>query len=141
MFTPEELQSAVSLQIYDLSTSVFLSNGDLTFSKIDLPFQIQFSNINAISVGDFNDDDIPDILFGGNMYESKPEMGRYDASYGNLLIGDGHGGFSLMPVQESGIKIDGQVRKIQKISTPSGDRIVVANNNQYVQVFRRSSKK
>ena len=74
------------------------------------------------------------------MYESKPEMGRYDASYGSLLLGDGEGGFSLLPVPESGLKIDRTVREIRKVATPLGDRIVVANNNNYVQVFRKRTE-
>lgn len=74
------------------------------------------------------------------MYESKPEMGRYDASYGSLLLGDGEGGFRLLPVLESGLKIDRAVREIRKVSTPLGDRIVVANNNNYVQIFRKSTE-
>jgi len=137
VFNPRELEGATVLKVYDLSTSVYLSNGDLTYSKIDLPMQVQFSNTYAISVDDYNDDALPDILFGGNMYESKPEMGRYDASYGSLLLGDGEGGFSLLPVRESGLKIDRAVREIRKVSTPNGDRIVVVNNNDYVQVFRK----
>ncbi len=138
VFSPKELEGATILNAYDLSTSVYLSNGDLTYSKIDLPMQVQFSNTYAISVEDYNGDGLPDILFGGNMYESKPEMGRYDASYGSLLLGDGKGGFSLLPVNESGLKIDRAVREIRKVSTPGGDRIIVANNNDYVQVFSKS---
>lgn len=140
VFSAQELEGATILKAYDLSTSVYLSNGDLTYSKIDLPMQVQFSNTYAILVDDYNDDAIPDILFGGNMYESKPEMGRYDASYGSLLLGDGEGGFNLLPVPESGLKIDRAVREIRKVATPLGDRIVVANNNNYVQVFRRSTE-
>lgn len=140
VFSAQELEGATILKAYDLSTSVYLSNGDLTYSKIDLPMQVQFSNTYAISVEDYNNDGIPDILLGGNMYESKPEMGRYDASYGSLLLGDGEGGFSLLPVSESGIKIDRAVREIRKVSTSHGDRIVVANNNNFVQVFRKSTE-
>lgn len=138
VFSPQELESATLLKAYDLSTSVYINNGDLTYSKIDLPMQVQFSATYAISVDDYNGDKLPDILFGGNMYESKPEMGRYDASYGSLLLGNGKGGFRLMPVVESGLKIDGPVREILKVSTPHGDRIVVANNNDYAQIFRKS---
>jgi len=140
IFSPQELESAILLEAHDLSTSVYLSNGDLAFSKIDLPMQVQFSNTFAISVGDYNGDDLADILFGGNMYQSKPEMGRYDASYGSLLLGDGSGGFKLMPASESGLKIDRAVRVIRKVSSPFGDRIVVANNNDYLQIFIKSSE-
>ena len=140
VFSPKELEGATVLKAYDLSTSVYLSNGGLTYSKIDLPMQVQFSNTYAISVDDYDGDELPDILLGGNMYESKPEMGRYDASYGTLLLGNGKGDFRLMPVFESGLKIDGPVREIRKVSTTHGDRIVVANNNDYVQVFRKSTE-
>ena len=140
IFSPQELESAIILKAHDLSTSVYLSSGNLTFSKIDLPIQVQFSNTFAISVGDYNGDDLPDILFGGNMYHSKPEMGRYDASYGSLLLGDGSGDFKIMPASESGLKIDRAVRAIRKVSTPFGDRVVVANNNDYQQLFKKSSE-
>jgi len=140
VFSPKELDGATVLKAYDLSTSVYLSNGNLIYSKIDLPMQVQFSNTYAISVEDYNGDEITDILFGGNMYESKPEMGRYDASFGALLLGDGKGGFKLLPAHESGLKIDKAVREIRKVSTRYGNRIVVANNNDYVQVFRKRTE-
>jgi len=140
VFSPKELDGATVLKAYDLSTSVYLSNGNLIYSKIELPMQVQFSNTYAISVEDYNGDEITDILFGGNMYESKPEMGRYDASFGALLLGDGKGGFKLLPAHESGLKIDKAVREIRKVSTRYGNRIVVANNNDYVQVFRKRTE-
>ena len=102
--------------------------------------QVQFSNTYAISVEDFNGDSFPDILLAGNMYQSKPEMGRYDASYGSLLIGDGTGSFQLVPVSESGLKLDGEVRAIQSIPSPAGNTIIVANNNDYPRLFRKSSE-
>jgi len=140
VFSIEEIEEARRLIANDLSTSIYLSNGNLTYSKIELPMQVQFSETHAISIGDYNGDGFTDVLFGGNMYESKPEMGRYDASYGSLLIGDGTGGFNFMSVATSGLKIDGPVRKIRKIATPDGDRIVVVNNNDYAQIFRKNSK-
>jgi len=45
-----------------------------------------------------------------------------------------------MPVSESGLKIDKAVRGIRKVSTPFGNRIVVANNNDYAQIFKRKSE-
>ena len=140
IFGPQELENAILLKAYDLATSVYLNNGDLTFSKVELPMQVQFSNTYAIAVGDYNGDEIPDILLGGNMYDSKPEMGRYDASYGSLLIGNGSGDFTLMPTSQSGLKIDRAVRAIRNVSTPLGNRIVVANNNDYPQMFKSSSE-
>jgi len=138
VFTKKELEGATVLKAQDLETVMYLSQGQLTYSKVDLPFQIQFSNTYAILIDDFNGDNNPDVLFGGNMYESKPEMGIYDASYGSLMLGDGKGEFQLMPVAQSGIKIDRAVRKIQKISNPTGERILVANNNDNAQIFKEN---
>ena len=135
IFTPQELEGSGILHTYQLSTSIYLSNGTLNFSKIDLPPQVQFSTTYAISVADYNNDSYPDILLGGNMYESKPEMGRYDASYGNLLLGHGNGDFELLPVKESGLKLDNAVRGIEKIETPTGYSVVVVNNNDAHQLF------
>ena len=136
IFTPQELEGSVVLNTYDLATSIFLSNGSLGYSKADLPVPVQFSNTFAISVEDFNKDGLPDVLLGGNMYESKPEMGRYDASYGSLLLGDGAGGFKLWPVSASGLKLDKAVRGIQMIESPAGNSVVVINNNDYPQLFQ-----
>ncbi len=138
VFSPKELEGATVLQAESLSTSIFMNAGDLTFSKIELPAQVQFSNTYAILADDLNGDGNLDLLLGGNFYESKPEMGRYDASYGSLLIGDGKGGFSFLPVIQSGLKIDKAVRSIKKVNTANGEKIVVANNNDYAQIFRKN---
>ncbi len=52
-----------------------------------LPLEAQFSPVYAAEAGDFNDDGNLDILLGGNLYNVKPEVGRYDASYGSFLSG------------------------------------------------------
>ena len=140
VFSAQELESATRLTAYDLSTSVYLGGQNLTFTKVPLPMQVQFSNVMAISIEDFNQDGHLDILLGGNMYQSKPEMGRYDASYGSLLLGNGSGEFNFMSPSVSGLKLDKAVREIKSIASPAGVRILVANNNDRLQVFRNSSE-
>jgi hypothetical protein len=140
VFSSEELKDATALTAEELATVVYLSKGDLTYYKAKLPFQVQFSSTYAILVKDFNDDKNPDILLGGNMYESKPEVGIYDASYGVLLLGDGEGEFDFMPVIESGIKIDRAVRKILQVQSPPAGKIIVANNNDKAQIFQKRTE-
>ena len=140
LLSPEELKGATVLQANDLATAVYISNGSMSYERFEIPIQVQFSNTYAISVDDYNGDELPDILLGGNMYESKPEMGRYDASYGSLLIGDGKGQFSFMPHAQSGLKIDRAVRHIRKVKGAGEDRIVVANNNDRAQIFGKNEQ-
>ncbi len=135
IFSEDILANATKLKAHDLGTRVFFNNGSLDFTEYELPKQAQFSCTYAIAIEDFNGDDIPDILLAGNLYDSKPEMGRYDASYGTFLIGDGARNFDLIPPSLSGLKLDRQVREIQKIRTKNGFRILVANNNDAVQAF------
>jgi len=45
----------------------------------------------GVMVDDIDRDGNLDVMMGGNLYRVKPEVGRYDASYGVFLKGDGKG--------------------------------------------------
>jgi hypothetical protein len=98
--------------------------------------ETQFSTTMAAMADDFNGDGNPDLLLGGNLYNVKPEVGRYDASYGDFLEGDGQGGFKVVPPSQSGIRLDGEIRDIRSVQTPAGRLLVVARNNDSLQLFR-----
>jgi len=97
---------------------------------------VQFSTVLAAEVGDYNGDGNIDILLGGNLYNVKPEVGRYDASYGSFLLGDGRGGFKNVPSKLSGFHLDGEIRDILKVKTSTGEILVIARNNDTLQVFK-----
>jgi hypothetical protein len=97
IFTPQQLASAVKLDAYTLQSSVFINNKNGTFTSKSLPIQAQLSSMYGIAAEDFDKDGNTDILMGGNFYQSKPETGIYDASYGTMLKGDGKGNFISLP--------------------------------------------
>ena len=136
IFTPEQLKNSIRLDASLLETSVFINDGKGHFTRQQLPFEAQFSPVYAVAVGDYNGDRIPDILLGGNLYNVKPELGRYDASYGSFLIGDGKGGFSYMPAKSSGFHLNGEVRDIMEVKTLKNKILVVARNNNPLQIFK-----
>jgi hypothetical protein len=136
IFTPEQLQNAIHLDAYNLETTLLMNDGSGNFTARPLPVEAQFSPVYAAETGDFNGDGNPDILLGGNLYNVKPEVGRYDASYGSFLAGDGKGGFRNVPARESGFRLEGEIRDIMKISTPDDSLIVVARSNDPLQVFK-----
>ena len=86
-------------------------------------------------VGDYDGDGKQDILLGGNFYESKPEIGIYDASYGMLLKGDSKGNFTKVPEKQSGIVFEGAVRDIIMIKNKTNRKVIVARNNNFVKIF------
>ena len=91
IFTKEQLSKAVKLEAKEMRSSVLINNRNGTFTIKPLPTEAQLSPVNGITVNDYDGDGKADILLGGNFYQSKPEAGIYDASYGLLLKGDGKG--------------------------------------------------
>ncbi len=103
-------------------------------TTIGIPSWANEAGAQAI-VGDFNRDGHPDLLMGGNLHHVKPEVGRYDASYGHLLLGDGRGKWQVIPASVSGFRLEGEVRDILPVNTPQGEILVVARSNDPLQVF------
>jgi enediyne biosynthesis protein E4 len=140
IFTLQQLSNAIHLNAFMLETSLFINDGTGHFKRKPLPPEVQFSPVYAAYVGDFNGDGNLDILLGGNLYNVKPEVGRYDASYGSFLLGDGKGNFRNVTAKESGFRLKGEVRDIKELQTKNGNILVVARNNDRLQLFRMSGR-
>lgn len=138
IFTPEQLKQAVQADAYTMESSVFINNKNGTFTSKALPTEAQLSPMYGIAAEDFDKDGNIDILMGGNFYQSKPETGIYDASYGTLLKGDGKGGFSALTARQSGINIRGAVRDIVVIKVDKRKAILVSENNEAVRIYNWS---
>ena len=71
---------------------------------------------------------------------AKPEVGRYDASYGLLLTGDGKDNFTPVSASESGIRMDGEVRDIISLSSAKKSLILVSRNNDSILTYSTKHK-
>jgi hypothetical protein len=136
IFTPEQLKNSMRLDAFLLETSLFINDGAGNFTRKSLPAEVQFSPVYAADIGDYNGDGNTDILLGGNLYNAKPEVGRYDASYGSFLMGDGKGAFRNVPAKVSGFRLDGEIRDIMEVETTNDKLMVVARSNDPLQVFK-----
>lgn len=136
IFNEEQLSQAVKSEATFLSSAVMLNNGDGTFTVNALPTLAQYAPVYAIEVHDFNKDGNPDILLGGNLFEAKPQVGKYDANYGILLLGDGKGGFEGLDKTKTGLSIVGEVRDFT-ITEINGDSVLlVAMNDEALRAFK-----
>jgi hypothetical protein len=91
-------------------------------------------------VDDYDGDGKADILLGGNFYQSKPEVGINDASYGLLLKGDGKGNFIAVNEKQSGILVKGQVRNILQVKSGRKKLTIFAMNNEAPKIFEANTK-
>jgi len=129
IFTPEQLNAATKLEATNFSSSILINDGKGNFKIEPLPIEAQFSPVFAILVDDLDKDGDIDLLLGGNLYRVKPEVGRYDASYGTFLKGDGRGNFKTVLNRDCGLMIDGEVRDIKRIKVGKDNLILVSRNN------------
>jgi hypothetical protein len=129
IFTPEQLSQAIRLEANIMESSVFINNKNGTFTRISLPEPAQVSIMYGVNVDDFDGDGNKDILMGGNLFEAKPEVGIYDASYGIMLKGDGKGGFTPLTANQSGINLRGAIRDIISLSGKKNKILLFARNN------------
>ncbi len=136
IFTPEELERGRRLEATTLASMVFWNDGTGVFTGQELPVEAQFAPMYAGEVTDL-DGGTPEVLLGGNLWEVKPEAGRYDASYGVTLSLQG-GSYRTMPPERSGYLTKGPVRAIRRINTPEGPRLLVVRNNLPPQWFKRN---
>lgn len=140
VFSPEELKTASRLDVYELASGVFVNDGKGSFAFNALPVQAQFSKMYSVVIYDFNADGKKDILMAGNLYRAKPEVGRYDASYGALMLGDGNGNFNYVSPAHSGLRIDGEVRDMQIIEVKGSKVLMIARNNDSMLFYKLHTK-
>jgi hypothetical protein len=140
LFTPQQLNGAIKHIVTTLESVVLINDGKGKFTMIKLPLEAQVAPVYGIAVSDFNGDDKEDILLGGNLFEVKPEIGKYDASYGTLLLGNGDGTFNAIQNNCIGLYLKGQVRDIVPFKLNSAQVFLVALNNEKMQILQTNRK-
>lgn len=113
LFTAEERKDAKTIAVNTLETSYFVLGQNGKFQAKKLPVQAQFAPVFAAASADLNGDGNPDLVFGGNIFDTKLKFGRYDANHGTVFLGDGKGGFQSVPASDSGLSLRGELRKIE----------------------------
>jgi hypothetical protein len=130
MFDKLTLEQSLKLDATYFKTSLFINQGEAKFTTVELPQLAQFSPIFAIESGDFDKDGDMDLLLGGNLYKVKPEVGRYDASYGVYLENDGSGNFTTTN-KGKGFHQNGEIRSIKSIN----NKIIVSRNSDSLVIY------
>ena len=128
VFTSDELEGAFHLRASKLESVVLINEQGKRFRMQNLPQIAQISTINDLLIDDVNGDGNADIVAVGNMYAQETLYGRYDASLGTVLLGDGKFGWTPVPAHESGFVVDTDARYIASLQTTGGRVYVITNN-------------
>ena len=135
VYGEENLENALRLSVNTFESAALINNESF-FDFKPLPNYAQFSSVNDIIIKDFDNDQINDLLIVGNMYHAEIETARNDAGNGLFLKGVGDGSFKEVSVSESGFFAPGDSKKIITLNLGNNDIILVANNNDRIQIFK-----
>ena len=136
MFTGEKrLDGAYTAQAVRFETSYLENKGEGRFEMRALPTRVQFAPVYGMRAGDFNADGHLDLLAVGNSYAPDTQTGRYDASVGHFLAGDGTGRFQESGHTESGFFVDGDAEGLAEVQTERQSLVLATRNSDSLRVF------
>ena len=135
IFGRKNLSSAQVFEANMLSNVLFENTGENLYFKVHrLPDELQFSSLETATVMDLNQEGITEVILGANFYGANIEMGRSDASYGNLLTIDKDNTLQAHPLGD--IIIKGQVRRISPIKIKNEVCYLIARNDDQLLIIK-----
>lgn len=139
IFTPDELKGMQELKVTELNNCELINEGNGKFVLKALPKAAQFSAVFGACTGDINHDGKNDLILAGNFYPFRVQLGREDASYGNILINDGKDNFNVLPFNQTGWFSSGDIRDMVSLKTKTGNTLyVISKNNDAIQVISKN---
>jgi len=136
LLSKEKLANALVKEAVISETIIAVNEGNGKFSIKELPGRVQFSCICGISCVDVNQDGNLDLVMAGNNFEFKPQFSRLDASFGNVLLGDGKMNFEWQDYGLSGFNIKSEVKFLKKFQDKNGKTyIIAAINDEKPKIF------
>ena len=135
LFTEQELEQAQKLEIQTLESHYFENTGS-GFKAHKLPGLAQSFPINAILAEDLNEDGILDLVLGGNQSQIRIRLGKIDAGFGLVMIGDGKGNFSPLNPADSGLEIKGDIKSVLRLTFQDSKFLIFGINQQPVQFYQ-----
>jgi len=139
VFSPEQLKEAATLTVEQTQSCIFINDGKGNFTMEPLPTMAQLSPVYGILAEDLDGDGIKDLVLVGNFYGVEPQLGRFDANYGTVLMGNARHGYEYRPPVASGIFVPGESRDIVNIPGKKKEgTIIVAVNNNKLEMFKKN---
>ena len=130
LFSKEKVNESIIKEVNESRSVVALNSGNFDFSITPLPNEVQWNSVNTGIVDDFNNDGNLDLILAGGEDNLKPQFSKLDSGFASLLLGNGDGKFSFVPVKKSGLPLKGTVRSSVKINMKNHIGYLLGINNQ-----------
>lgn len=134
-FTNPELKDVFVGTVNTLTSIMLINQKGKSFNQKELPESAQFSTVNGIILKDLNNDSQIDLITIGNMYAQETLFGRYDASIGEVFLGDGNLNWKSLSLKQTNFVADGDAKAIDLLNTATSKILVVVNNNGKLQTY------
>ncbi len=126
-----ELENALHYDATNFASVVFYQETPGKFTMVKLPLLAQRAPINGIVIFDINNDQQPDLITAGNLYQSEIETGRADAGTGNILLNMGQHQWKALTTYETGLYLAKDLKSLEMIMLGSeGKPALLAGNNK-----------
>jgi hypothetical protein len=136
----DKLDAAQRFAATELRSGVFLSQPDGTYRFEALPRIAQIAPFQGVVAGDFDGDGFADIYAVQNSFAPIPSVGRFDGGVSQLLRGDGHGHFTPVPTQISGLLVPGDAKALAVLDLDDDGwpDFLVSRNNDTTLAWRNT---
>ncbi len=136
LFSSAQMEKVFIKQVNYSSSCIAFNNGNGNFTIQAFALSIQLSSVKTVLPFDVNNDGKVDLVMAGNEFGFQPQLGRLDASHGDVLLNDGEGNFSILNQTASGINLQGQVRDICLIKSKGAIHVLFLQNNEYPVLYK-----
>ncbi|TAF96363.1 MAG: RNA-binding protein [Cytophagia bacterium] len=130
LLTKEERKDALELDATYFASAYVENKGNGNFDLKPLPTLAQLSPVNGMVAADFDLDGHLDVLMVANDYGNETSVGRYDASNGLLLKGNGKGHFVPLTQATTGFYVPFNAKGLAQLKAKNGNRLLVATQNR-----------
>jgi enediyne biosynthesis protein E4 len=135
VFSKEQINRSQKFKAMEHQSVVVKNLGNNKFEIAPLPKAMQIAPLMTGVLADFNGDKIDDFFLAGNFYPSNIQMGRYDASLGDILINNRNGNLRALPQSRVGASIIGETRFLRKIIIKNKLHFIAARNNDSIRIL------
>jgi len=127
IFESFKVKTVPTLYCNTLASAFIENKGNGKFEVKNLPQDAQISPLFGMISMDVNNDGNLDLIAVGNFYWTDVVIGKYDALKGLTMLGDGHGNFKPLFLNQSGFIVDADARALARIETKNNQSLFVVS--------------